>query len=229
MTITIDQLVAQDNGRLVNNGGVQCVAIANEVEQKVLGGGWIAANLASDWWNYFNNDAVERVLYAKIGANAPSQEGDLAVWGTYPGTNPAQPHIALVLADLGTAGLSCLTQNPGNARIANLTKNGLLGYLRPVQFITASTPAAPAPVAPAASAVNLTVKVTTSFLNVRPAPTTANTPLHQNTINTAISIIGIVKGQQVTSNGITSNVWLEAWNHTYVWSGNTNYTGAREI
>jgi hypothetical protein len=130
--LTIDQFVEKYDNDTINNGGIQCVAVANQYEADVVGGSWINANIASDWFKYYALDAVEKKLYNTIPASDPAQKGDLAVWRTYP--TSGKPHIALVLADHG-ADIACFTQNPGAAHKETLTKKGLLGYLRPKKFI----------------------------------------------------------------------------------------------
>lgn len=223
--ITIDAFIAKYNGKLINNGGTECVALANQYEADVVGGGFISANWASDWWNYFSDDAVEKVEYVQVGANAAAQKGDLAVWSKYP--TSAEPHIALVEADLGTGGLSCFTQNPLAAHTETLVKTGLLGYLRPKLFVVAAPATAAQPAAPTNGVIawSGTVKLT-SAANVRSVPTTqGNNPLHVDAAGTICSIIGYVKGESVTQNGVTSDVWLDAWNHTYIWCKNTNWAG----
>jgi LysM repeat protein len=148
MSLTIDQFVANHNNRLINNGGVQCVAVANQYELEVVEGGWIGTPLtgwATDWWTNFGNDS-DYDNYIRVDASEQPQKGDLAIWKKY--NNNSLPHIALVLENQGS-NVKCFTQNPGNARIESLTKNGIIGYLRPKKFIRV----APAPVVQAPTAV----------------------------------------------------------------------------
>lgn len=135
MALSVDQFVAAYEGKLINNGGVECVAVANQYEKTVVEGPWISANLASDWFKYYALDAVEKKYYFSIPASEPVQKGDLAVWLNYP--TSGKPHIALVLADSGDH-LYCFTQNPGAAHKESLVKTGLAGYLRPKKFVAAA-------------------------------------------------------------------------------------------
>ncbi len=59
----------------------------------------------------------------------PPQRGDVAIWewGSPAGPNS---HVAIVVEDRGS-NVYCMTQNPGAAHYANLSKAGILGYLRP--------------------------------------------------------------------------------------------------
>ena len=57
------------------------------------------------------------------------QRGDVAIWewGSPVGPNS---HVAIVVEDRGGSVL-CMTQNPGASHYGNLSKAGILGYLRP--------------------------------------------------------------------------------------------------
>lgn len=73
------------------------------------------------------------------------QRGDVAIWewGSAVGPNS---HVAIVVEDRGGS-ILCMTQNPGVSHYANLSKSGILGYLRPDNqsfFDGASAPTAPA-------------------------------------------------------------------------------------
>lgn len=61
--------------------------------------------------------------------NGTPQRGDVAIWewGSAVGPNS---HIALVVEDRGGS-ILCMTQNPGASHYGNLSKDGILGYLRP--------------------------------------------------------------------------------------------------
>lgn len=57
------------------------------------------------------------------------QRGDVAIWewGSPVGPNS---HVAIVVEDRGS-NVYCMTQNPGASHYGNLSKAGILGYLRP--------------------------------------------------------------------------------------------------
>ena len=61
--------------------------------------------------------------------NGTPQRGDVAIWDW---GSPAGPnsHVAIVVEDRGS-NVYTMTQNPGPAHYANLSKAGILGYLRP--------------------------------------------------------------------------------------------------
>ena len=87
----------------------------------------------------------------------PPQRGDVAIWewGSPAGPNS---HVAIVVEDRGN-NVYCMTQNPGAAHYANLSKTMILGYLRPdnQSFFdgpsAGSTPAATGSIADLAAAV----------------------------------------------------------------------------
>ena len=70
------------------------------------------------------------------------QRGDVAVWewGSPVGPNS---HVAIVVEDRGGSVL-CMTQNPGASHYATLSKQGILGYLRPDNQSFFDGPSAPA-------------------------------------------------------------------------------------
>lgn len=57
------------------------------------------------------------------------QRGDVAVWEWGSAVGP-QSHVAIVVEDRGN-NVYCMTQNPGVSHYGNLSKAGILGYLRP--------------------------------------------------------------------------------------------------
>jgi len=77
--------------------------------------------------------------------NGTPQRGDVALWEWGSAVGP-QSHVAIVVEDRGGS-ILCMTQNPGPSHYGNLSKAGILGYLRPDnQSIFDGDPApAPAP------------------------------------------------------------------------------------
>lgn len=71
------------------------------------------------------------------------QRGDVAIWEF--GSAPAPlSHVAMVIEDAGDS-VYCMTQNPGAAHYAHISKSGILGYLRPDNQSFFDGPSAPAP------------------------------------------------------------------------------------
>lgn len=81
--------------------------------------------------------------FTAYGPDVVAQPGDVAIWEYgYPAT--PYSHVAIVVEDRGGS-LYTMTQNPGACHYGQITKNGLLGYLRPDNqsfFDGASAPAA---------------------------------------------------------------------------------------
>lgn len=67
--------------------------------------------------------------FTQYGPETAARPGDVAIWDYgYPAT--PYSHVAIVVEDRGGS-LFCMTQNPGATHYGQITKNGLLGYLRP--------------------------------------------------------------------------------------------------
>ena len=77
-------------------------------------------------WKTFDRSGLGEWLTPVQG---PPQRGDVAIWewGSPAGPNS---HVAIVVEDRGN-NVYCMTQNPGAAHYATLSKAGILGYLRP--------------------------------------------------------------------------------------------------
>jgi len=91
------------------------------------GGNVHVSGYACGIWHGFGGNL--NWAFTPVGPDQPAQYGDVAIWEYGSGVGP-QSHVALVVEDRGGA-VYCLTQNPGAAHYDNLSKSGLLGYLRP--------------------------------------------------------------------------------------------------
>ena len=114
------------NGKAVDVDGAhgaQCVDLASYYNTNWVGGAAIFGN-GNQWFNNASNAGA----YIKIGANQPTQPGDIPCWGSFYGGGYG--HVAITVADAGGS-IRVLTQNPGPANITTLSKQGLQGYLRP--------------------------------------------------------------------------------------------------
>lgn len=81
--------------------------------------------------------------FTPVDASQPAQRGDVAFWD-YGSTYYPWSHVAVVVEDRGGS-LWCMTQNPGPNHYGDLTKAGLLGYLRPDNQSVFDDAPAPAP------------------------------------------------------------------------------------
>lgn len=77
-------------------------------------------------WKTFDRSGLNQWFTPHTGT---PQRGDVAIWDW---GSPAGPnsHVAIVVEDRGN-NVYCMTQNPGPAHYATLSKAGMLGYLRP--------------------------------------------------------------------------------------------------
>lgn len=136
MTMSIDQFLNTYNGKTVdvdNAYGGQCWDLWSRYAQDVAGVPQASTNTANGWagsvyTTTYNQQATLRNAFDRLPADTTPQKGDVAFWGNAPAT--PYTHVAIVIADQGGS-LLCLTQNPGATHQASITKNGLLGYLRP--------------------------------------------------------------------------------------------------
>ena len=77
-------------------------------------------------WKGFGNSGLNQWFTPH---NGTPQRGDVAIWDWgFPAT--PNSHVAIVVEDRGGS-VYTMTQNPGAAHYANLSKAGILGYLRP--------------------------------------------------------------------------------------------------
>lgn len=91
------------------------------------GGNVHVSGYACGIWHGFGGNL--NWAFTPIGPDQPAQRGDVAIWEYGCAVGPLS-HVALVVEDWGGS-LYCMTQNPGNAHYGELSKDGLLGYLRP--------------------------------------------------------------------------------------------------
>ena len=118
-----------------------------------------------------------RDRFDRLPAGTTPRKGDVAFWGNAPAT--PYTHVAIVIADQGSS-LLCLTQNPGSTHQASITKNGLLGYLRP-KTATATTPS---------NGIAGTWRINVAKLNVRTQPSTSAQIVAQYSAGQTVNLDG---------------------------------------
>lgn len=92
------------------------------------GGNVHVSGYACGIWHGFGRNL--NWAFTAVPANQRAQRGDVAIWEYGSAVGP-QSHVALVVEDRGSS-LYCMTQNPGPCHYGNLSKSGVLGYLRPI-------------------------------------------------------------------------------------------------
>lgn len=102
--------------------GAQCVDLSLHYTL-AMGGPRIWGN-GKDWFRLGGNTS----FFTRVAAEAEARKGDIACWGE--ATGGGWGHVAIVIQDQG-ATIRCLSQNPGPVTITNISKNNLMGYLRP--------------------------------------------------------------------------------------------------
>lgn len=184
MTMTIDQFIQTYNGRAVDVDGAyggQCWDLWSRYAQDVAGVPQSATNTSNGWagsvyTTTYDRQPALRAKFDRLPASATPRKGDVAFWGNAHAT--PSTHVAIVLADQGGS-LLCLTQNPGATHQGSITKNGLLGYLRP----TAATAATP-------SGIAGTWRINVQALNVRDQPTTRGNVVAQYKAGQTVNLDG---------------------------------------
>lgn len=184
MTMTIDQFIQTYNGRAVDVDGAyggQCWDLWSRYAQDVAGVPQSATNTVngyngSVYTSTWDQQPALRDKFDRLPAGTAPRKGDVAFWGNAPAT--PYTHVAIVIADQGCS-LLCLTQNPGATHQASITKNGLLGYLRP----KTAAPAAPSGIAGA-------WRVNVAKLNVRAQPSTGAQIVAQYSAGQTVNLDG---------------------------------------
>lgn len=127
LSAKVDAFVARTKGRYIDFDGMygsQCVDLAQVYSRDVVHGGFLSTPYSGGAKDIWRTASSSR--WTRVSRSSTPRKGDLAVWGygTY-------GHIAIVLGTASSNQIRTLTQNPGATKVANLSRSGLLGYLRP--------------------------------------------------------------------------------------------------
>jgi surface antigen len=125
----VDRFFKKYNGVAIDADGAfgaQCVDLARRYASEVFGAPGISGN-GRDWYS----TGASSGFFRQVGSGEQPQVGDIACWG--PAMGGGYGHVAIVLSKDWGAQLLCMSQNPGPARQMSITKNGLMGYLRPTK------------------------------------------------------------------------------------------------
>jgi len=136
VSMTPTQFFAIPNGtRIFNHDYDQCVALANEYHEGVIGGAFVPVESARQWWNQFTDYPQLTSKYTQVAVSGAPKRGDIFV--AYKGGYDAiDGHIGVVERDWDGVTFGTIEQNAGSgaARWAyryNRSKQGVLGFLRP--------------------------------------------------------------------------------------------------
>ena len=132
------------NGEQVyNHGADQCVALANEFNEGVIGVAFIPVDSAFQWWTDFSRYPALTANYVQV-ADSP-QYGDIFI-GRYGIYNSADGHIGVVSRSWDGSTFGTMEQNTGSGAMRYVWRHdrdmrNVLGFLRPInqQPFTPST------------------------------------------------------------------------------------------
>lgn len=137
----VDDFVAKWNGKWVpgdQNGDLQCADVPIQFRNDVVGSTpWSSASYngtkqwgVQNWWyNAKYKGVYDKTKWTLVEKTSTARKGDVVVWKGNAG-NGYYGHTALVVADRGSK-LYVLSQNPGAAKLTEISKTDLLGYFRP--------------------------------------------------------------------------------------------------
>jgi len=155
MAQTLDQFVSYWTGRYSDFDGWygnQCVDLLNYYQRDVIGGSFIPAEGAKDWFEGFPSAASSKYDKITNNMNDPNQlpaRGDVIIWGGRLAGSGGYGHIAIVLA-ADKSGFTSFDQNFPTGSLPHQQwhkwDSNVLGWLHPKANSNVSTPApVPAP------------------------------------------------------------------------------------
>jgi len=133
--LTPEQFFAIPNGEQVfNHGADQCVALANEFNEGVIGAPFVGVDSAFQWWTEFSRFPGLVANYTPV-TDSP-QYGDIFV-GRYGIYNSADGHIGVVARSWDGSTFGTMEQNTGSGAMRYVWRHdrdmrNILGFLRPI-------------------------------------------------------------------------------------------------
>lgn len=209
MGITWAQFTAQPNGtRIYNHGFDQCVALANQYHEDVIGGSFVGVSSAFQWWTNFGSYATLTANYVQVSSNPQAGDIFVARYGIY---NAQHGHIGVVTRGWDGSTFGTMEQNAGTWRYLgryNRSMANVLGFLRPRKN--------PADV-PMSGTQR---KVGGNPVKRRQGPSTSSAelpdPLQPGTIG---NFNGWIYGEQVSDSVANTNVWYRGTSGNFFWAG----------
>ena len=214
-----DQFLAIPDGETVfNHGASECVALANQYNEGVLGGGFVQVGSALQWWT---NENVANVHgFYRITDNP--QVGDIFIasgdiYDNYFG------HIGVVVRAWDGSTFGTMEQNVGGEYVSrhNRTMANVDGFLRPINQAPIASPA------PAVLAGNQR-QAGPEGANRREAPTTESAILEPHLEAGEIgNFVNWIHGQDPYGNG--NDVWFQGVSGNWFYSGAFTDAGTHDL
>lgn len=208
--VQLDQFVAANNGKSLDfdgQYGAQCMDLI-EFWAKALGKRQFGGNANTvpgknhDQWTWINNTPSAVPIPGSIMCFAPNNAS--VKTGPY-------GHVDIFLSG-DVHSFTALDQNWANVQrcveVHHGSYSGVMGWLEPIM---AATPP-PAPVGGTARVLRTT--------NVRTAPSTTAAVTSVLQPGNTFSYTQKIVGQEVSQNGVTTNLWYHSTLGHYVWAGN---------
>lgn len=206
------------NGETVfNHGASECVALANQYNEGVLGGGFVQVGSALQWWTNENVAVVHG--FDRIGS-AP-QVGDIFIasgdlYDNYFG------HIGVVVRAWDGSTFGTMEQNVGGEWVSrhDRTMANVDGFLRPIN----QSPLTP----PSPSLLGTQRQAGTGGANRRAAPTTDSELLEPNLEpNEVGNFVNWCHGQDPY--GLGNDVWFQGVSGNWFYSGAFTDAGTHDL
>lgn len=206
------------NGETVfNHGASECVALANQYNEGVLGGGFVAVSSALQWWTNTNVAAVhgfDRIDSAPQVGDIFIASGDL--YDNYFG------HIGVVVRAWDGSTFGTMEQNVYGEYVSrhDRTMANVDGFLRPIN----QSPLTP----PAPSLLGNQRQAGEGGANRRAAPTTESELLEPNLEpNEVGNFVNFAHGQDPYGNG--NDVWFQGVSGNWFYSGAFTDAGTHDL
>lgn len=209
MGMTWAQFTAQPNGtRIYNHGFDQCVALANQYHEDVIGGSFVGVSSAFQWWTNFGSYATLTANYVQVSSNPQAGDIFVARYGIY---NAQHGHIGVVTRGWDGSTFGTMEQNAGTWRYLgryNRSMANVLGFLRP-RNNPADVPMS-----------GTQRKVGGNPVKRRQGPSTSSAelpdPLQPGTVG---NFNGWIYGEQVSDSVANTNVWYRGTSGNFFWAG----------
>lgn len=208
------------NGEVVfNHGDSQCVALANQYNEGVLGGGFVAVETALEWWT---NPRVAEVHGFERLISAP-QAGDIFI-ASCEIYDCSAGHIGVVVRGWDGSTFGTMEQNVGGEYVSrhDRTLANVDGFLRPVN----QAPIQSAPPAPALTATQR--QAGPEGANRRAAPSSQSELLEPNLEpNEVGNFVNFIHGEDPY--GLGNDVWFQGVSGNWFYSGAFTDSGTHDL